>query len=229
MSAPTSVTTVLIVDDDSLARDALRTMLEDVPGLQVVGEAENGEEAVRRAASVRPDVVLMDVLMSGTDGIQATHRILSSGPSRPRVIVITTFENNEYVYEAIRAGASGFVLKRAASSELVPAIRTAVAGESMVLPARIRSLIEQFSSNRASDRDIEALIEKLTPREREVLRLMASGLDNESIGKKLYIAMSTVKTHVGNIFERLGVSDRTQAVIAAYEGGLKVPGSDADS
>lgn len=210
---------VLIVDDDELIRVGLRAIVDAQPDLRVVGEAADGAEVPPLVAKLRPRVVLMDVRMPAIDGIQATRRLLAASADPPRVLVVTTFANDEYVYEALRAGASGFLLKRARPAEVVEAIRVVAAGESLLFPAAIRQLVGAYG-RRGGDRLAAA---RLTEREAEVLRLMAAGLSNPEIAARLVVGGETVKTHVGNVLAKLGVRDRTQAVIAAYESGFVVP------
>lgn len=214
------MTSVLIVDDDELIRVGLRAIVGAQPDLRVVGEAADGSEVPPLVAKLRPDVVLMDVRMPGIDGIQATRRLLATSAQPPRILVITTFENDEYVYEALRAGAHGFLLKRARPAEVVEAIRVVAAGESLLFPAAVRRLVSSYGSG-SGDRLRGA---RLTEREADVLRLMASGLSNVEIARELVVGVETVKTHVGNVLAKLGARDRTQAVIAAYESGFVTPG-----
>jgi DNA-binding NarL/FixJ family response regulator len=207
---------VLIVDDDALVRVGLRTIVDAEPDLSVVAEAGDGAEVPPLVARHRPDVVLMDVRMPAIDGIQATRHLLSTSADPPRVIVVTTFENDDYVYDALRAGASGFLLKRARPAEVVDAIRLVARGDSLLFPAAIRRL----ASARAGSGGLSA---RLTEREAEVLRLMAAGLSNAEIAARLVVGVETVKTHVGNVLGKLGARDRVQAVIAAYESGFVTP------
>jgi DNA-binding NarL/FixJ family response regulator len=209
---------VLIVDDDELIRVALRAVIDAQPDLRVVGEAADGAEVPPLVARLRPNVVLMDVRMPAIDGIQATRHLLTTSPEPPRVLVITTFENDEYVYAALRAGASGFLLKRARPAEVVQAIRVVAAGDSLLFPAAIRRLAASYADGDGG------LLARLTDREAEVLRLMAAGRSNKEIAADLVLALETVKTHVGNVLAKLGARDRTQAVIAAYESGFVSPG-----
>ncbi|WP_370942477.1 response regulator [Amycolatopsis sp. cg5] len=210
---------VLLVDDEQLIRAGLRAIVDSEPDLAVVGEAADGAEVPGLVAKLRPDVVLMDVRMADVDGITATAHLLSATEKPPKVIVVTTFENDDYVYDALRVGASGFVLKRARGEEIVGAIRTVHAGESLLFPAAIRRLAAG-NSQPGGDRLARA---NLTEREREVLRLVASGLSNGEIASALFLGVQTVKTHVGNVLAKLGARDRTQAVIRAYESGFVTP------
>jgi len=211
---------VAIVDDDELIRVGLRAIIDASADCAVVGEAGDGAEVLPLVARVRPDVLLMDVRMPAVDGIQATRHLLATSADPPRILVITTFENDEYVYEALRAGASGFLLKRARPAEVVEAIRVVARGESLLFPAAIRRLAGAYGGGPAADRVRGA---RLTEREGEVLRLMATGLSNAEIAAHLVVGVETVKTHIGNILAKLGARDRTQAVIAAYESGFVTP------
>jgi DNA-binding NarL/FixJ family response regulator len=208
------VTTVLVVDDDALVRVGLRTILDAEPDLDVVGEAADAASALAMVGRHQPDVVLMDVRMPGVDGLRATELLLSRSPSPPQVLVITTFDNDDYIYAALRVGASGFLLKRASPDQLVDAVRVVARGDSLLFPAAIRRL----ATAREPARCAPAV--RLTGRELDVLRRMAAGLSNAEIAAELRIGIETVKTHVGNVLTKLGVRDRTQAVIAAYEAGL---------
>jgi DNA-binding NarL/FixJ family response regulator len=212
------MTTVLIVDDDELIRVGLRAIIDGQPDLSVVGEAADGAEVPPLVARLRPDVVLMDVRMRDIDGIQATRHLVNTQDRPPKVLVITTFENDDYVYEALRAGAQGFLLKRARPAEVVHAIRVVAAGESLLFPSVIRRLAAARAGR--ADRVGRA---RLTEREADVLRLMSSGLSNAEIAAELHLGVETVKTHVGNVLTKLGARDRTQAVIAAYESGFVSP------
>ncbi|WP_166346084.1 response regulator [Phytoactinopolyspora limicola] len=213
---------VLLVDDEELVRAGLRVIIDARPDLTVVGEAGDGAEVGPLAARLRPDVVLMDVRMPAVDGIQAT-RLLMARPNPPRIVVITTFENDDYVYDALQAGAHGFVLKRTPPDQIVQAIRLVVKGDSLLFPDAIRQLAARHASRSPAD-TAGALAESgLTEREGEVLRLMAAGKSNLEIAADLYLGVETVKTHVGNVLAKLGVRDRTQAVIAAYESGFVRP------
>jgi DNA-binding NarL/FixJ family response regulator len=213
-------TTVLIVDDDELVRVGLRAIIDAQPDLRVVGEVADGAEVLSSVRRLRPDVVLMDVRMPAIDGIQATRHLLSVLDDPPRVLVITTFENDEYVYAALRVGASGFLLKRARPGQVVDAVRVVARGDSLLFPAAIRRLAAAYGHGDAAGRLPGA---RLTVRELEVLRLMAAGRSNAEIATDLVLGVETVKTHVGNVLTKLGVRDRTQAVIAAYESGFVTP------
>ena len=218
--------TVLIADDQALVRRGLRMILETEPDLDVVGEAEDGADAVSQVASTRPDIVLMDVRMPGVDGIEATRRILADPGCRTRVLMLTTFDMDEYVVDALRAGASGFLLKDVRPELLVDGIRAVAAGESLLAPVVTRRLIESYlaqSRGAAVDPDAMRRLGALTPREDEVLRLVARGQTNAEIAGTLYVSETTVKTHVGRILTKLGLRDRVQAVIFAYEAGLVGP------
>ncbi|MFG1646245.1 response regulator [Amycolatopsis sp. NPDC049252] len=211
---------VLLVDDEPLIRAGLRAIVDSEDGLTVLGEAADGAEVPGLVARLRPDVVLMDVRMPAVDGIRATAHLMSTVDSPPKVIVVTTFENDDHVYDALVAGASGFLLKRARPEEIVAAIRTVVTGESLLFPAAIRRLAAQHSPSPAGDGLASV---GLTEREREVLRLMATGLSNVEIANALYLGVQTVKTHVGNVLAKLGARDRTQAVVRAYDSGFVTP------
>ena len=208
---------VLLVDDERLIRAGLRAIVDSEPDLTVVGEAADGAEVPGLVGQLRPDVVLMDVRMPAVDGIRATEHLLSTMDDPPKVIVVTTFENDDYVYDALLAGASGFLLKRARPEEIVAGIRTVLAGDSLLFPAAIRGMAARRAPATGAPLDF------LTERERDVLRLMAAGLSNGEIAAELYLGLQTVKTHVGNVLGKLGARDRTQAVIRAYESGFVRP------
>jgi DNA-binding NarL/FixJ family response regulator len=213
---------VLLADDERLVRAGFRMILKAEAGLEVIAEAADGLEAVKAVEELRPDVVLMDIRMPKLDGLEATRQILARPEPRPRVVVLTTFDLDQYVYEALRAGASGFLLKDAPEDQLVAAIRIAADGGAMFSPAVTRRLIEEFS-RRVSPEPPPGLAE-LTPREREVLRLLARGLSNQEIAAELVVSEHTAKTHVAHILSKLGLRDRIQAVVLAYESGLVQPG-----
>jgi DNA-binding NarL/FixJ family response regulator len=213
---------VLLADDERLVRAGFRMILKAEAGLEVIAEAADGLEAVKAVEELRPDVVLMDIRMPKLDGLEATRRILARPEPRPRVVVLTTFDLDAYVYEALRAGASGFLLKDAPEDQLVAAIRIAADGGAMFSPSVTRRLIEEFS-RRVSPEPPPGLAE-LTPREREVLRLLARGLSNQEIAAELVVSEHTAKTHVAHILSKLGLRDRIQAVVLAYETGLVRPG-----
>jgi DNA-binding NarL/FixJ family response regulator len=214
---------VLLADDERLVRAGFRMILKAESDMEVVGEAADGIEAVDQASRLRPDVVLMDIRMPTLDGLEATRRILARPDSPPRVIVLTTFDRDEYVYEALRAGASGFLLKDAPEDRLVAAIRVAADGGSMFAPSATRRLIEEFVQR--GRRKARPELEDLTPRELEVLRLVAGGLSNEEIAAKLVVSEHTAKTHVAHILRKLNLRDRTQVVVLAYESGIVEPGA----
>jgi len=213
---------VLLADDQALVRAGFRMILKAEGDIDVVGEAADGAQAVALADELGPEVVLMDVRMPGLDGIEATRRIVEDDDS-PRVIVLTTFDLDEYVYEGLRAGASGFLLKDAPEDQLVTAIRVVAAGGSLFAPSVTRRLIEEFTKRSATS-EPPAGLDDLTAREREVHRLVARGLTNAEIARALFVSEHTVKTHVAKILMKLDVRDRTQAVILAYESGLVRPG-----
>lgn len=212
---------IAIVDDDPLVRMGLGAIVRSEPGWEVVAEANDGATAVAEVARTQPDVVLMDVRMPGMDGLEAT-RVIGESGAASKVLVLTTFEVDEYVFEAMRAGAAGFVLKRVPPPELIEAVRVVAAGESLVFPASTRALIERFAS---SD---DGQLPDLTEREEGVLRELARGLSNPEIAAKLFVSVETVKSHVASILTKLGVRDRTQAVIVAYESGFVRPGDAGD-
>ncbi|MEV0918419.1 response regulator transcription factor [Streptomyces sp. NPDC049967] len=212
--------TVLLVDDEPLVRAGLRAVLEAQPDIEVVGEAGDGAAVIPLVRQLRPDVIAMDVRMPLMDGIEATRVVLRTVPDPPKILVVTTFENDEYVYEALRAGADGFLLKRARPTEIVNAVRLVAEGESLLFPAAVRQLAAEYGTNRAREAMDQA---SLTEREAAVLRLMARGLSNAEIAQRLVVGVQTVKTHVSAVLAKLGARDRTQAVIAAYESGFVAP------
>jgi DNA-binding NarL/FixJ family response regulator len=215
---------LLIADDHALVRSGLRGMLDAQDDMEVVGEAEDGAQAVDAALRLRPDVAIMDIRMPRVDGIEATRRLMAHGSAAPRVLVLTTFDLDEYVYEALRAGAGGFMLKDAPPGQLAEAVRTVATGESMLAPALTRRLIERFVSRPPPDTARRERFDELTERELEVLRLLTRGLSNAEVGERLFLSEATVKTHVTRVLSKLGVRDRVQAVVLAYESGLVQPG-----
>ncbi|MBH1936423.1 response regulator transcription factor [Streptomyces sp. AV19] len=214
---------LVVADDERMVRTALCAILGAEPDLEVVGQATTGAEALSVTRELRPDVVLMDVRMPEMDGIRATEQILETLDGPPRVLVVTTFENDAYVYEALRAGASGFLLKRAGADELVQAVRLVARSDSLLFPAAVRSLAAAYAGDRATEDAARRLRERLSEREAEVLRLMATGLSNVEIAERLFLGTATVKTYVAGVLAKLGVRDRTQAVVAAYETGFVSP------
>ena len=216
---------VLIVDDQELVRTGFRLFLETQPGLTVVGEAGDGEEAIERVRELRPDVVLMDIRMPTMDGVEATAKLTSGAiEPAPRVLVLTTFDLDEYVFGALRAGAAGFLLKDAPRERLIEAIRVVHSGEALLSPSITRRLIEDFAARSDPIEPTAAVLAELTPREREVLVLVAHGLSNAEIAARLVVTEATVKSHVGAVLLKLGLRDRVQAVVFAYEHGIVVAG-----
>ena len=217
------MTRVLLVDDQALLRLGFRLVIESEPDLEVVGEASDGQVAIAQTAALAPDVVVMDIRMPGMDGIEATRRIVAEHPAT-RVLVLTTFDLDEYAFAALRSGASGFLLKNALPEELVAAIRTVAAGSSIVAPRIVRRLLDLFAphlpTTATATADLNPALRTLTPRELDVLRCVTEGLSNSEIAERLVLSATTVKTHVGNMLAKLGVRDRVQAVIVAYESGL---------
>jgi len=215
---------VLIADDHELMRNGLRAILDAQQDIEVVGEAEHGALAVENAIRLHPDVVIMDIRMPRLDGIEATRRLAVQGEKAPRVLVLTTFDLDEYVYQALRAGAAGFLLKDTPPRQLAEAVRTIAAGESLLAPAVTKRLIERYVSRPPGDTARRERFAELTERELEVLQLITRGLSNAEIGARLFLSEATVKTHVTRILSKLGVRDRVQAVVLAYETGLVQPG-----
>lgn len=215
---------VLVVDDQVLVRDGLAMVLDHEDDIEVVGEAGTGVEAVEAARSLRPDVILMDIRMPEMDGLEATRQIMADAEWPLKVVILTTFDPDEYVYEALRAGASAFVLKDIPRNELVSAVRTVADGGALLAPGITRRLIGQFTRRLASDTAVSARLERLTDREREVLTAIGRGKNNTEISEQLFIGAATVKTHINSLFTKLGLRDRAQAVVFAYESGLVEPG-----
>jgi DNA-binding NarL/FixJ family response regulator len=211
---------VVLADDQQLIRTALRMVIADIEDVEVVGEAADGEEAVTRTEELRPDVVVMDIRMPGVDGIEATRRI-TAGPGESRIVVLTTFDDDDHVYGALRAGASGFLVKDMALDDIIGAIRVVAAGDALIAPSVTRRLIQDFTSARSSEparprRDLTAI----TDREREVLTLVGTGLSNTEIAERLFISVATAKTYLTRLLSKLDARDRVQLVIIAYEAGL---------
>ena len=224
MTAPSPVIRIIVADDHEVVRTGFAALLDAQPGFTVAGTACDGAEAVRICCDLHPDVVLMDVRMPGMDGIQATRQLTGSGQGGPRILILTTFDLDEYVYDALRAGASGFLLKDVTAERLFEAVRVIAAGEALLAPTVTRRLISQFTRQRARpDAPPAAVLATLTPRETQVLRLVAEGLSNHEISAQLTVAEETIKTHVSRVLSKLGLRDRTQAVVTAYESGLVVP------
>ena len=218
---------VLIADDQSLVRAGFRLVLENHDDVEVVGEASNGHEAVHGASRLQPDVVLMDIRMPELDGIAATARITERHP-QTRVLVLTTYDLDEYVYDALQAGASGFLLKDTPPEQLAGGIRAVAAGEALLAPTVTRRLIEEFARVGPATRARPEALDELTPRELEVLRLLARGMSNAEIAAHFVLGKTTIKTHVAHVLNKLGLRDRVQAVVLAYESGLVTPGRPAD-
>jgi DNA-binding NarL/FixJ family response regulator len=218
---------VLVADDEAIVREGLRVIIELADDLRVVGEASDGIEAVDQVRDLRPDVALLDIRMPRMDGIEATRAIMAL-PSPPRVLVLTTFDRNEYVYDAMKAGASGFLLKDTRRGQLIDAIRAVAAGDRLVAPAITRMLIEEFC-RRPSKQDRPPQLQHLAARELEVLTYVARGMSNADIAATLVVAETTIKTHIARILTKLNLRDRAQAVVAAYESGLVQPGGPAAS
>jgi DNA-binding NarL/FixJ family response regulator len=228
MTAPSPVIRIVVADDHQVVRTGFATLLDTQPDFEVIGVAVDGAEAVRICRELRPDVVLMDVRMPGTDGIEATRQLAGPGEDGPRILILTTFDLDDYVYDALCAGASGFLLKDVTAERLFEAVRVIAAGEALLAPTVTRRLISEFSRirpRRAASPTALAALRELTPRETEVLRLIAEGLSNPEIAARLVVTEETVKTHVSRVLSKLGLRDRTQAVVTAYESGLVVPHS----
>ena len=216
---------VLLADDQAMVRAGFRMILESDPDIAVLGEAANGEQALDSTRRLRPDVVLMDIQMPDGDGLQATRRITDDDELRSRVVILTTFERDDYVFEALQAGASGFLLKNAPPEELLHAVRVVAAGDALLAPSVTRRIIEQFTQ-RPVRPELVTQLESLTQREREVLTMLARGKSNAELAAALFVSEGTIKTHVSSLLAKLGLRDRVQAVVLAYESGLVTPGAD---
>jgi DNA-binding NarL/FixJ family response regulator len=216
---------VLIADDQALVRAGFRMILETDPDVRVVAEADEGAGAVEAALRTRPDIALMDIRMPGMDGLEATRRIMAA-PSPPRVLILTTFDLDEYVFDALAAGASGFLLKDVAPEQLLAGIRIIAQGDSLLSPSVTRRLIESFVRDGRQSREPPPVLEELTPRELEILQLVARGLSNSEIAEQLVVSSTTIKTHVARVLMKLALRDRIQAVVFAYENGVIRPGAE---
>jgi DNA-binding NarL/FixJ family response regulator len=216
---------IVVADDHEVVRSGFAALLATQPDFVVVGTAADGAAAVQVCGAARPDVVLMDVRMPAMDGIEATRRLAATAGIQPKVLILTTFDLDEYVFDALRAGASGFLLKDVTAERLFDAVRVVAAGEALLAPAVTRRLISEFTRLRPSQPSRGQVLTALTPRETEVLKLVAEGLSNPEIAARLVVAEETVKTHVSRMLGKLGLRDRTQAVVAAYESGLVIPGT----
>ena len=224
MSGAAPPVRIVVVDDQEVVRSGFAELLRSQPDFTIVGTASDGVEAVRICREQRPDVVVMDVRMPGMDGIEATRQIVGSEPDGPRILILTTFDLDEYVYDALRAGASGFLLKDVTAERLFEAVRVIAAGDALLAPSVTRRLISEFAvQHRTAATPPSAALASLTAREAEVLRLIAEGLSNHEIAGRLVVTEETVKTHVSRVLSKLGVRDRTQAVVAAYESGVVAP------
>jgi DNA-binding NarL/FixJ family response regulator len=222
MTASLEPIRLVVADDHEVIRSGFGALLDGEPDFTVVGTAADGTEAVRVCREARPDVVIMDIRMPRTDGIEATRQLMLSDP-RPKVLIITTFDLDDYVFEALRVGASGFLLKDVTAERLFEAVRVIAAGEALLAPTVTRRLISQFASLHSARTSPSTALSVLTPRETQVLQLVAEGLSNQEIAQRLTVTDETVKTHVSRMLAKLGLRDRTQAVVAAYENGLVVP------
>jgi DNA-binding NarL/FixJ family response regulator len=216
---------IVVTDDQAMVRKGLRMLLDDEPDMEVVGEAGDGAEAVALIRRVKPDVALMDIRMPNVDGLEATRRLLADGATPTRVLILTTFGLDEYVYEALRAGASGFLIKDAPAEELIEGVRTVARGDALLAPAVTRSVIEAFARLPTPQADLTRKLDELTARELDVLGLLAKGLSNPEIARDLFLSETTVRTHIGHILMKLDIRDRVQAVVFAYEAGLVQPGA----
>ncbi len=216
---------VLIADDQALVRAGFKMILETDPDIRVVAEADDGAEAVEAAFRTRPDIALMDIRMPGMDGLEATRRIIAA-PNPPRVLILTTFDLDEYVFDALTAGASGFLLKDVAPEQLLAGIRTIAQGDSLLSPSVTRRLIESFVRDGRQSREPPPVLDELTPRELEILQLVARGLSNSEIADQLVVSSTTIKTHVARVLMKLALRDRIQAVVFAYANGVIRPGAE---
>ncbi|HEX8157710.1 MAG TPA: response regulator transcription factor [Solirubrobacteraceae bacterium] len=214
---------VLLADDQAMVRAGFRMILESEPDIIVVGEVANGEQAAQATRRLRPDVVLMDIQMPGEDGLSATRRITERPDQPSRVVILTTFERDDYVFEALQSGASGFLLKNSPPEELVHAVRVVAAGDGLLAPSITRRIIEQFA-RRPIKPELDERLQALTHREREVLAMLARGKSNAELAAELFVTEGTIKTHVSSLLAKLGLRDRVQAVVVAYESGLVTPG-----
>ena len=215
---------VLLADDQAMVRVGFRMILESDPEIEVVGEAANGEQAMASTRRLRPDIVLMDIQMPDGDGLEAARRITEDGELHSRVVILTTFERDEYVFEALRSGASGFLIKNAPPEELLHAVHVVTAGEALLAPSVTRRIIEQFA-RRPVRPELGTRLDALTQREREVLTMLAHGKSNAELAAELFVTEGTIKTHVSSLLAKLGLRDRVQAVVLAYESGLVTPGA----
>ncbi len=215
---------IIVADDHEVVRSGFAELLDTQPDLTVVATASDGYQAVQLSRELAPDVVLMDIRMPRMDGIEAIRQLASDEPSGPRILVLTTFDLDEYVYEALRAGASGFLLKDVTAERLIDAVRVIAAGDGLLAPGVTRRLISEFAQRPTDESQPRPTLQELTPRETQVLQLVAEGLSNPEIAARLVVAEETVKTHVSHVLSKLGLRDRTQAVVAAYESGLVVAG-----
>lgn len=219
------MTRVLLVDDQELVRTGLRIILQSEPGIEVVGEASTGAMAVEKARQLHPDVICMDVQMPDMDGIEATRMLAADESVTAGILILTTFNRDDYLFDALQAGASGFLLKSASPEQIVEAVQVVARGDALLSPDVTRSVIQQFAQPRGAVTETKPLPVALTERESDVLRLIARGFSNAEIAAELFVGEATVKTHVSNLFAKLGVRDRVQAVVFAYENGFSVPGS----
>jgi len=225
MNPSMSPVRIIVADDHDVVRSGFANLLDTQPQFTVVGTAPDGLEAVRLGRELQPDVILMDIRMPRMDGIEATRQLTTQGTNCPRILVLTTFDLDEYVYEALRAGASGFLLKDVTAEQLFDAVQVIAAGDALLAPRVTRRLISEFAQRPTTKPQSMPSLEQLTPRETQVLQLIAEGLSNSELAARLIVTEETVKTHVSRILNKLGLRDRTQAVVTAYEAGLVTPGS----